>query len=137
MRDLRTVVDLVTRGVYLLAGGFYLLLGIVVILVGTGLLPAWVHDRIFEIGQNNPFTMHLIQETGTIWVLVGMLLVWFAVHYEQSIKFHWAMTFYLLLDAWVHWFSAYGKFENGPRAIINAIPFALFLVLGLLRRYCK
>ena len=134
MRDLRTVVDIVTRGVYVLAAGFYLLLGIVVILVGTGLLPVWVHDRIFEIGQNNPFTMHLIQETGTIWVLVGMLLVWFTVHYEQSTKFHWAMTFYLLLDAWVHWFSAYGKFENEPRAIINAIPFALFLVLGLLRR---
>src|SRR6185503_16235295 len=131
---MRRIVGLITRGVYLLAAGFYLLVGIVVILVGTGLLPAWVHDRIFEIGQNNPFTMHLIQETGTIWVLVGMLLVWFAVHYEQSIKFHWAMTFYLLLDAWVHWFSAYGRFENEPRAVINAIPFAVFLVLGLLRR---
>jgi len=131
---MRRLVGLITRGVYLLAAGFYLLVGIVVILVGTGLLPAWVHDRIFEIGQNNPFTMHLIQETGTIWVLVGMLLVWFAVHYEQSIKFHWAMTFYLLLDAWVHWFSAYGRFENEPRAVINAIPFAVFLVLGLLRR---
>ena len=131
---MRRIVGVITRGVYLLAAGFYLLVGIVVILVGTGLLPAWVHDRIFEIGQNNPFTMHLIQETGTIWVLVGMLLVWFAVHYEQSIKFHWAMTFYLLLDAWVHWFSAYGRFENEPRAVINAIPFAVFLVLGLLRR---
>jgi hypothetical protein len=28
-------------------------------------------------------------------------------------------------------------FENESRAIINAIPFFLFLVLGLLRRYCK
>jgi hypothetical protein len=37
-------------------------------------------------------------------------------------------------DAWVHWFSAYGKFENEPRAIINAIPFVIFLILGLLRR---
>ena len=81
--------------------------------------------------------MHLIQETGTLWVLVGMLFFWFARHYDQSIKFHWAVTFYLSLDAFVHWFSAYGKFENEARAIINAIPFFLFLVLGLLRRYCK
>ena len=43
------------------------------------------------------------------------------------------MTFYLALDAWVHWFSAYGKFENGPRALDNAIPFAVFLTLGVLR----
>jgi predicted PurR-regulated permease PerM len=97
-------------------------------------LPVWVHDRIFEIGQNNPFTMHLIQETGTLWVLVGMLFIWFARHYDHSTTFHWAVTFYLSLDAFVHWFSAYGRFENGPRAVINAIPFFLFLVLGLLRR---
>jgi hypothetical protein len=134
---LRRIVDIVTRGVYALLGGFYLSLGIAVLLLGTGLLPAWAHDRIFEIGQNNPFTMHLIQETGTLWVLVGMLLFWFMRHYDQSVKFHWAITFYLSLDAFVHWFSAYGKFENEPRAIINAIPFFLFLVLGLLRRYCK
>jgi hypothetical protein len=96
-------VHIVTRSVYVLAAGFYLLLGIVVLLLGTGLLPAWVHDRIFEIGQHNPFTMHLIQETGTLWVLVGMLFVWFARYYDQSITFHWAVTFYLALDAWVHW----------------------------------
>ena len=132
---MRRIVDIVTRVTYVLAGSFYLLLGVVVLLLGTGLLPAWVHDRIFEFGQNNPFTMHLIQETGTLWVLVGLLLFWFARNYDQSVKFHWAMTFYFSLDAFVHWFSAYGKFENEPRAIINAIPFLLFLVLGLLRRY--
>ncbi len=130
----RRIVASVTRGLYVLAGGFYLLSGIGVLLLGTGLLPIWVHDRIFEMGQNNPFTLHLIQETATLWVLVGMFFFWFARHYEQSMKFHWAVTFYLSLDAFVHWFSAYGKFENEPRALINAIPFFLFLVLGLLRR---
>ena len=130
---MRRVVDVVTRSVYVLAGALLLSLGIIVLLLGTGVLPAWAHDRIFEIGQNNPFTMHLIQETATLWVLVGMLLVWFARHYDQSTRFHWAMTFYLALDAFVHWFSAYGKFENEPRAVINAIPFVVFLALGLLR----
>lgn len=78
--------------------------------------------------------MYLIQETATLWVLMGILLFWFARHYDQSLTFHWAVTFYLSLDAFVHWFSAYGKFEKEPRAIINAVPFFLFLVLGLLRR---
>jgi hypothetical protein len=77
---MRRIVDIVTQGIYALAGSFYLLLGIVVLLLGTGILPTWIHDRIFEIGQNNPFTMHLIQETGTLWVLVGMLFFWFARH---------------------------------------------------------
>jgi hypothetical protein len=128
------VVDIVTRGLYVLAAAFYLFLGTVVLLLGTGILPVWVHDQIFEIGQHNPNTMHLIQETGTLWVLVGMFFVWFARHYEHSMKFHWAVTFYLSLDAFVHWFSAYGKFEHGRRAVINAIPFVVFLTLGLLRR---
>ena len=134
---IRRVVAIITRSVYVLSGVFYLLTGIVVLLLGTGLLPAWVHDRIFEFGQNNPLTMHLIQETATLWVLVGLLLIWFARHYDQSIKFHWAMTLYFSLDAFVHWFSAYGKFENEPRVIVNAIPFILFLVLGLLRRVTR
>jgi hypothetical protein len=135
--QMRRIVDIVTRIIYVLLGSYYLLLGLVVLLLGTGLLPIWVHDQIFEIGQNNPFTMHLIQETGTLWVLVGMLLFWFARHYDRSMRFHWAMTFYLSLDAFVHWFSAYGKFENEPRAIFNGIPFLLFLTLGALRRNCK
>ena len=130
---MRRIVDIVTRVIYLLVGSSYILLGVVVLLLGTGILPAWVHDRIFEFGQNNPLTMHLIQETGALCVLVGMLFFWFARHYDQSIQFHWAVTFYLSLNAFVHWLSAYGRFENEPRAIINAIPFFLFLVLGLLR----
>lgn len=132
---MRRIVDIATRITYVLLGGFYLSSGFVVLLLGTGLLPKRVHDLIFEIGQNNPFTMHLMQETATLWVLVGLLLIWFFWHYDQSIKFHWAMTLYLSLDAFVHWFSAYGKFQNRPGVIINAIPFFLFLVLGLLRRY--
>jgi hypothetical protein len=132
---MRRIVAIVTRSLYVLLGGFYLLSGIGVLLLGTGLLPTWVRDRIVEMGQNNPFTLHLIQETGTLWVLVGMLLCWFARHYDQSLKFHWAMTFYLALDAFVHWFSVDGKFVNEARVIINAIPFFLFLILGLLRHY--
>lgn len=130
---MRRVVDVLTRSLYALAAAFYLLLGVGVLLLGTGVLPASLHDKIFEIGKNDPFTMHLIQETGTLWVLVGLMFIWAVRHYDQTLRFHWAVTFYLLLDAWVHWFSAYGRFEHEPRAVINAIPFALFLLLGILR----
>jgi len=57
-----------------------------------------------------------------------------ARHYEQSRAFHWIVTFYCSLNAWVHWFNAWGVFEHEPRVIYNAIPFVLFLILGLLRR---
>jgi multisubunit Na+/H+ antiporter MnhB subunit len=131
---MQRVVEIVTRAVYALSGAVFLTIGFVVIVLGTGILPDRVHDRIFEMGRSDPFTMHLIQETGTLWVLVGMLFVWFARYYEHSIKFHWAVVFYLALDAWVHWFNAFGVFEHEPRAVINAIPFLVYLVLGLLRR---
>ena len=64
---------------------------------------------------------------------VGMLFGWAARHYEQTARFHWAVTSYWAFDAWGHWFNAYGEFEHEPRALYNAIPFALFLILGLLR----
>lgn len=32
---MRRIVDIVTRGIYVLSGGFYLLLGVVVLLLGT------------------------------------------------------------------------------------------------------
>jgi len=132
---IKRIIDIFTRVIYVLAGTYYLLVGFVVILLGTGLLPAGIHDLIVEAGQNNPKTLHLIQEIGTLWVLVGMLLFWFAWHLSNS--FHWAMTFYLSLDAFVHWFNADGQFEHKPRALFNAIPFLVFLILGLLRRYSK
>jgi hypothetical protein len=131
---MQRAVEVITRAIYALSGAILLTMGFVVIALGTGVLPDWVHDRIFEMGRSDPFTMHLIQETGTLWVLVGLLFVWFARHYEHSIKLHWAVVFFLALDAWVHWFNAFGEFEHEPRAILNAIPFVVYLVLGLLRK---
>jgi hypothetical protein len=131
---MRRALDATTRSLYVLSAVIYLLLGTGVLLLGTGLLPAWVRDWILELGKNDPNTMHLIQEWGTLCVLAGMLFIWFARHYDQSARFHWVVTFYFALDAWIHWFNAYGHFENEPRAIINAIPFAVFLIVGLLRR---
>lgn len=62
------------------------------------------------------------------------MFLWFARHYEQSSRFHWLITWWTLLLFWVHWFTAYGEFRNEPAIIIDFIPFAVFFVLGLLRR---
>ena len=71
---MRRVVDAVTRGVYGLLGSFYLLLGIVVMLLGTGILPSWVHVRIFRVDAGGAFTA---REYGA--ALIGtLLLTWFA-----------------------------------------------------------
>ena len=128
------VVSVLTRAVYVLMGVLALLIGIVALLPGTGLLPARLHDLVFEFGVNDPVGIHVVQEMATLYVLLGVMLLWFARHYEQSMRFHWLMTFWTLLLFWVHWFSAYGTFNNEPAVILDAIPFVVLLVLGLLRR---
>ena len=128
------VVSVLTRGVYVLTGALALLMGIVALLPGTGLLPARLNDLVFEFGVNDPVGVHVVQEMATLYVLLGVMLLWFARHYQGSMRFHWLMTFWALLLFWVHWFSAYGTFNNEPYVIVDAIPFVVFLSLGLLRR---
>jgi hypothetical protein len=55
--------------------------------------------------------------TRVVYALSGAVLLTI----EHRAKFHWAVVFYLALDAWVHWFNAFGVFEHEPRAVINAI----------------
>ena len=128
------VVSVITRSVYVLAGVLALLIGIVPLLTGTGLLPTRVHELVFEFGVNDPVGIHVVQEMSTLYVLLGVMFLWFARHYGQSLRFHWLITFWTLLLFWVHWFSAYGTFENEPAVLLDLIPFVVFLVLGLLRR---
>ena len=80
------------------------------------------------------FLRDAYQNWGTLYVLLGVMFLWFARHYEQSLRFHWLITGWTLLLFWVHWFDAYGNFENEPAVLIDLIPFAVFLALGLLRR---
>src|SRR5262249_52368511 len=93
----------ITRVVYGLLGIFYVLVGI-----GSMLLPTvWFpHDlaRNFLAGETlNPFSAHLLQEFGTLMIALGMVFFWFARRDEYNRSFHWAMTFYLSLDAFIHW----------------------------------
>src|SRR5262245_10127465 len=124
---------LLTKSVYALVGVLFLLVGATVLLLGTGLLPAPVKDVILSIGEDNPNTLHLMQEYATLLVLVALLTFWFVKHYEMSRAFHWAMTFFWGLIAIIHWFDPRGQFHYGLGEAITSIPFVLFVVVGLLR----
>jgi hypothetical protein len=124
---------LVTQFLYVLLGTIFLLGGASVLLLGTGLLPTPVRDVILSIGEDNPNTLHLMQEYATLLVLVALLTFWFVRHYEVSRVFHWAMTFFWGVIAVVHWFDPKGQFHYGLGEAITSIPFVLFVLIGLLR----
>jgi hypothetical protein len=121
------------KSLYGLVGVVFLVAGGSVLLLGTGLLPAAVRDTIVGIGQDNPNTLHIMQEFGSMLVFAGLITLWFLRHYDKSRPFHWAMTAFWALFALVHWFDVRGAFEPGLGQVINTIPFALFVAVGLLR----
>jgi hypothetical protein len=127
------MIRVVTQSLYVLVGATFLLGGSAVLLLGTGLLPAPVRDVILSVGEDNPNTLHLMQEYATLLVLVALLTFWFARHYEVSRPFHWAMTLFWGLIALVHWFDPRGEFHYGLAEAITSVPFVLFVALGLLR----
>jgi hypothetical protein len=122
-----------TKALYVLQGGAFLAAGTSVLLLGTGLLPAPLRDFILEFGQGNDNTLHIMQEFGSLLVFVGLMTFWYVFHLDQSRPFHWAMTLFWGLIALVHWFDVRGGFEYGIGQVINTLPFALFLAVGLLQ----
>lgn len=124
---------ILAQSLYALLGAVFLVAGVAVLLLGTGLLPAAVKDMIIDAGRDNERTLHIMQEFASLLVFVALVAFWFIRHYDQSRPFHWAMTLFWGLIALVHWFDIRGSFHYGAGQLINTIPFALFLVVGLLR----
>jgi hypothetical protein len=122
----------VVKAVYVLFGALFLLVGAGVMLLDTGLLPGAARAVALRVAHGDLNTLHIIQEYGSILVFAGLITLWFARHYELSRPFHWAMTASWALHALAHWFDVRGaRALAGP--LINSVPFALFLTLGLLR----
>lgn len=119
--------------VYVVLGTGFLVAGISVLLLGSGLLPAAVGDVLEGIGDNNPAALHIMQEFASLLVFAGLITFWFTWHYEKSQAFHWAMTTFWALIALVHWVDIREGLQSGIGPMINTIPFALFLLLGLMR----
>ena len=126
-------VKAVVKFFYVLFGALFLAVGLGVLLVDSGLLPAAARGAALEFAHGDLNTLHIIQEYGAILVFVGLITLWFARHYELSRPFHWAMTASWALHALAHWFDVRGaRSVAGP--LVNTVPFALFLTLGLMRR---
>jgi hypothetical protein len=120
--------------VYGIMAAAFLAAGVITLLVNTGLLPDAVRNVVVvQFSQNNNGFLHIIQELGTLLVLVGLVLVWCVLHYEQSRFIHWALTAYWALMALIHWFNVAGPWESIVGPLINTIPVLLFLTIGLLR----
>ena len=118
------------KTVYVLFGVIYLAVGIIVLLFGTGLLPAGVKSGLLDLADRNLTLVHVFQEFSSLLIFAGLITLWFARHYEHSLFFHWAMTLFWALFALIHWFDVRGaEFDIG--VLINAIPFILFFSVGL------
>lgn len=129
---------IVTKGVYALLGTLYVLAG-----VGAMVLPlGWVSSSwagpdavaVYAAAAPDSYVNHLTQEFGTLAIAVGFVMLWQALQTEPSRSLHWLLTFYLLLDASIHWFGPQGVIGSLQRGVINSIPPLAFLCLGLLRR---
>jgi hypothetical protein len=123
----------VTRIVYGLLGILYVLIGAGSMLLPTGWLPKSLAAGILAGEMRTPFVQHLLQEFGAVVLALGLAFLWYANRKERSRSFHWAMTFYLFLDALIHWVGPEGLIGSWPRGIINSIPFTVMLLLGLLQ----
>ena len=121
----------ITRIVYGLLGVLYVLLGVGSMLLPTGWLPRGIADTILPGEPLNAFAEHLLQEFGTVVLALGLVFLWRARRKEYSRGFHWAMTFYCSLDALIHWVGPEGLIGSWPRGIVNSIPFAVMLLVGL------
>lgn len=122
----------IVKAVYVLFGALFLAVGAGVMLLDTGLLPGGARAVALRVARGDLNTLHIIQEYGAILVFVGLITLWFARRYELSRPFHWAMTASWALHALAHWFDVRGaRSLAGP--LVNSVPFALFLTLGLLR----
>jgi hypothetical protein len=125
---------MLAKALYILFGVSYLAAGITVLLFRTGLLPAQVKELLLDVAHGDLNALHISQEFGSLLVFAGLITLWFARHYPQSLFFHWAMTTFWALFALVHWFDVRGDVRFDTGVLVNAIPFVLFLAVGLVTR---
>jgi len=123
-----------TRLLYTLLGIVYLAMGIGAILMPTGWLPPWFVGEFLSSEMQSPFVEHMLQEFGTVVVALGLVFFWLARQRQWSATFHWAMTFYFLLDTLIHWIGPDGIIGSWSRGTINTLPFVFMLLCGALQR---
>jgi hypothetical protein len=129
--------DMLAKSLYMLFGVLYLVAGTTVLLFRTELLPPAVKSTLLEAAGGDLNIVHIAQEFGSLLVFTGLITLWFARHVQQSLFFHWAMTTFWALFALIHWFDVRGPVRFDVGVLINAIPFLVFLSVGLIARSRK
>jgi hypothetical protein len=124
----------IAKLLYTLFGLLFLLSGLTAVAARSGHLPTAAMNVLHDVSHGNGNTLHIVQELGSVLIFVGLITFWFISHYEQSMFFHWAMTIFLGAFALVHWYDIRGNWDSAKGPLITTIPFALFLVVGILRR---
>ncbi len=122
-----------TRVAYGLFGIVYVLLGAGSMLLPTGWLPQSLAGKLLAGETLSSFGAHLLQEFGTVVLALGFVFLWCASREDHSRGLHWMITLYFSLDALIHWVGPGGLIGSASRGIINSIPFAVMLLLGLLQ----
>jgi hypothetical protein len=123
--------QLLDRVNYGVLGVLYLLVGSGSLLLPAGWLPPGLVDRFLAGERLSDFMQHQLQEFGTVVIAVGLVFLWHAGRMQPIRSLHWAMTFYLALDALIHWVGPQGPIGDWQRGIINSIPLAVMLLLGV------
>jgi hypothetical protein len=126
------LLNTVTRIVYGLFGLLYVLIGAGSMLAPAGWLPQGLVDATLAREFQSPFVEHLVQEFGTVVLALGMIFLWFGARKQRSAIFHWVITLYFSLDALIHWIGPHGPYGDLSRGLINSVPAAIMLLLGLL-----
>jgi hypothetical protein len=123
-----------SQALYVLFGVVYLVAGTSVLLFKTSILPPTIAHIVAEVTHHDPHTLHIAQEFGTHMIVLGLVTLWFVGHTDQSRLFHLAMTLGLGLFALIHWLDVRGTAESIKGPALTTVPFALWAVVGVLRR---
>jgi hypothetical protein len=123
-----------SRALYGLFGALYLVAGAAVLLFDSGLLPRPIAHLVADITNHDRHTLHIAQEFGTHMIILGLVTLWFLMQVDQSRLFHWAMTLGWGLFGLIHWLDVRGTAESIKGPALTTVPFALFAIVGVLRR---
>src|SRR5437762_260005 len=120
---------ILAKSLYALLAAVFLVAGGSVLLLGTGLLPVGVRNLIVDIGGGDGHALHILQGFSSLMIFAGLITLWFLRHYEQSRPFHWAVTVFWALFAWVHWYDTHGHFNASLEPLTTTVPLIVFLVV--------
>ena len=107
-----------TLALYAITGALAAIAGLIAVVAPFAILP---------VADATPLTAHLIREEGATFVFIGLMLLWCTRNFDRRRPVHLAMVVLTALFAGIHWAGYVQHPEYVVPAIVNTVPFALFL----------